>query len=107
MAKMYLQIDSDGVIWDAIEYEHEGYTEADVKLPLPTGCIGGWYRLENGAFVFDQERYDRLNQIQERDATLMQLRDDLKSVREGLYPIWSQIPASVKSVLEKYYETTP
>ena len=45
---------------DAIEYGHEGYMVVEVDLPLPIGCIGGWYKWENG-FVFDQQKHDELN----------------------------------------------
>ena len=100
MANIYLQIDSDNVVWDAIEYEREGYTPVDVELPLPIGCIGGWYRWINGAFEVDQDRYDRLNQIQERDALITQLQGDIRAIGASLGLI--KVPAEAKAILDKY-----
>ena len=106
MAKIYLQIDKDGVVWDAIEYGREGYTPVDVDLPLPIGCIGGWYRWDGKAFVLDQTRYDALNKVQEREALITEMRDDLKSLSadlmQGLKSGILEMPEDTRAVLEKY-----
>lgn len=52
MKKFYLQVQKDGTITDAIEYQHEGYIEHQVES-LPIGINGGWFKLVNGQIVED------------------------------------------------------
>lgn len=64
--RMYIQIDSDGYVRDAIEYAYGDYAPVEVTLPLPDGAIGGWYKWEDG-FVFDQQKYDELHRTEESE----------------------------------------
>jgi len=48
MKTFYFQVDKDNFIRDVIEYQHEGYTEVEVKMPLPIGVNGGWWKLIDG-----------------------------------------------------------
>jgi len=51
MRKFYVLIDSESIIRDIIEYQHDGYVEVETTLPLPLGINGGWFKLEDGKFV--------------------------------------------------------
>jgi len=53
---MFIQLDSDGIIRDCIDYAHPGYIEApSLTAPLPSGIIAGWYRWEGGQTVLVPE----------------------------------------------------
>lgn len=59
----YVQLNAGGYITDIIEYEHEGYIQKDLYIPLPIQILGGWWKLdENNGFIFDYEKYVELNQ---------------------------------------------
>lgn len=51
----YLQINTDNIITDCVEYEVDGYTPISLDLPLPDGLIGGWFKYENNAVVIHEE----------------------------------------------------
>lgn len=51
MSKFYIQLDSEDIIQDVIEYPHEGYVEVEIEGTLPAGINGGWFKWENGTYV--------------------------------------------------------
>jgi hypothetical protein len=51
MKRFYLQVNSDNIITDAIEYAVEGYIEYETNDVLPIGLIGGQFKYENGIIV--------------------------------------------------------
>lgn len=68
--KFYLQVQSDDVITDAIEYAHGNYVEHEAEF-LPAGVNGGWFKLENGVIVEHLELKpvspeDEINLLKER-----------------------------------------
>lgn len=63
--KLYMQT-KNNIVTDVITYPYGDYAEIEVELPLPDGLIGGWYRWDGGAFVFDQALYDALHAEQEQ-----------------------------------------
>lgn len=58
---LYIQVREDGVVTDVITYPYGNYAEVEHDLPLPDGCIGGWYRWDGTTFVFDQALYDSIH----------------------------------------------
>jgi hypothetical protein len=57
MKTFYFQLNGD-LITDVIEYAHEGYIPVDLaETQLPAGINGGWYRLQNDAYVVDEVLY--------------------------------------------------
>jgi len=50
MKTFYLQVNSSGLITDAIDYPYGDYVEVTVAS-LPVGVNGGWFKLENGVIV--------------------------------------------------------
>ena len=57
MAKFYIQLNGEGYITDCIEYEHEGYQQAEFDLPLPESFIAGWYKyLGNNKVKLDEDK---------------------------------------------------
>jgi len=61
--KFYIQINEDGYITDAINYEYEKYIECQLQIPLPDKFIAGCYKyLGNNLVERDEERYKQLIQ---------------------------------------------
>lgn len=64
MIKSYwFKLDGD-IIVDAIEYQYEGYTPAELyEEYLPVGINAGWYRWDGTAYHFDQALYDAATEL--------------------------------------------
>lgn len=65
----YIKVDKDNVIIDALSYPYSDYVPVDVDY-LPTGVMGGWFKLEGGQIV----EYPELKPV---DNEIQKLRNDL------------------------------
>jgi len=68
----YIRIDADGYIVDITSLETPGYTPVTFHEEIPAAVMNGCYRLVDGAFVLDQEKYSawcEANQPQEAVAS--------------------------------------
>lgn len=75
----WLLINTEGYVWDCLEYEYGDYIPVELDYPLPD-CIGGrCYKYIDGALVLDEEKYAILKRTP--------LEEEVKILKEALQAI--------------------
>lgn len=68
--EFYISLNGDRYIVDCITYPYRDYTKVEIPTPLPDGLIGGWHKWDGEQPVFDQAKYDQINQVDELRAAV-------------------------------------
>lgn len=82
MAKFWIQLDSEGVIRDILEYAYEDYIPVDIPKPLPIGIMSGYYTWDGDQPVLDQVRKAEVDKANRPyDEVIDALQDEVKTLQ--------------------------
>lgn len=86
MAKFWIQLDSENVIRDILEYAYEDYIPVDIPKPLPIGIMSGYYTWDGEQLVLDPVRkaeVDKANRPYDEIIAALQSKADDQDARLG------------------------